>query len=90
MCKIQVLLGPIGKKDLILWEDIKSLLEQIRKIFGDKVVIKEHFWMGRKVGSQSSKAATTQDPRMGIGSKAGKCGVYFRGLSVSEVTRLKL
>ena len=46
--------------------------------------------MGRKVGSQSSKAATTQDPRMGIVSKAGKCGVYFRGLSVSEVTRLKL
>lgn len=46
--------------------------------------------MGRKVQSQSSKAATTQDPRMGIGSKAGKCGVYFRGLSVSEVTRLKL
>ena len=43
MCKIQVLLGPIGKKDLILWEDMKSLLEQIRKIFGDKVVIKEHF-----------------------------------------------
>ena len=29
MCKIQVLLGPIGKKDLILWEDMKSLLEQI-------------------------------------------------------------
>ena len=29
MCKIQVLLGPIVKKDLILWEDMKSLLEQI-------------------------------------------------------------
>ena len=39
--------------------------------------------MGRKVGSQSSKAVTRQDPRMGIVSKVGKCGIYFRGLSVS-------
>lgn len=23
VCKIQVLVGPIGKKDLILWEDMK-------------------------------------------------------------------
>lgn len=64
MCKIQVLVGPTGKKrSYSLGRYEKSFGIDMKTIWGQGGN-KEHFWMGRKVGSQSSKASDNAGHKM--------------------------